>query len=229
MIETTGLADPAPVIQSLLVDEQCKLHLRLDSVLTVVDSKHITMHLPIPGTRGKDNTSSCGNATASSEQQKPSEAALQIAFADRVLLNKMDLVNADELSQVKYLVASVNPEAEIITCRNSEVDLHKILNIRTFDPNEFKKTMVTTSDKLGESPTVLSSSGYSFLPKNSSGKIDLKKSGFTGLKGGQSVGTGVTVTPARLGVGHLAVADMVCTISLTLPHAEPLDLNRFNT
>ncbi len=47
VIETTGLADPAPVIQSLMVDEECKRKLRLDSVLTLVDAKHLPLHLPL--------------------------------------------------------------------------------------------------------------------------------------------------------------------------------------
>lgn len=219
VIETTGLADPAPVIQSLLVDDQCKKYLRLDSVLTVVDSKHITVHLPVSG------------ATIDSEASKgnTSEAALQIAFADRVLLNKVDLVSDDELQQVKDLIVKVNPEADIITCRNAEVDLNEVLNIRTFDPSEFSKTLCMEGERTAATSSMRSSGGFSFLPKDSSGKIDLSKSGKSSLKGSRSnTAPRLVVTPARLGSSHLAAMDVVCTVSLTLPASQPLDFDKLN-
>jgi G3E family GTPase len=234
VIETTGLADPAPVIQSLLVDEECKKYLRLDSVLTVVDSKHITLHLPLPGAlSGPAADSAAAGTGAGAAGSNASEAALQIAFADRILLNKVDLVSATELGQVKDLVLSVNPGADIITCRHAEVGLREILNIRTFDPSEFTKSMTTRGgDDSSKAPTVTSSSGYSFLPKNSSGEIDiLRKATRRGAGAGAGAMAGVTVTPARLGASHAAGAggrDVVCTISLTLPEAEPLDLTKLN-
>lgn len=217
VIETTGLADPAPVIQSLLVDEECKKYLRLDSVLTIVDSKHITMHLPIPGGETVDSP-------AIPTRKNASEAAMQIAFADRVLLNKRDLVTTGELEQVKALVSSVNPEAEVITCCNSEVDLNQILNIRTFDPNEFTKSFSIDQ----RSATLKASGGYSFLPKDETGKVDLNKRGFN-FMGRESSGRqrGMLNVPARLGKGH-ETKDVVSTLSLSLPDTEPLDLDKVN-
>ena len=78
LIETTGLANPAPVIQTFFVDEEIKEAVFLDAVLTLVDAKHVTQHL---------------------DEEKPdgvvNEAVQQIAFADRILLNKIDLLSPD--------------------------------------------------------------------------------------------------------------------------------------
>src|ERR1044072_3771802 len=76
MIETTGLADPAPVVQRFFVDDQIKSHFQLTGVVTVVDSKHVWQQI----------------------DHSP-EAREQIAFADLVLLNKMDLINPEDLDR----------------------------------------------------------------------------------------------------------------------------------
>merc|ERR1719163_1628283 len=78
LIETTGLADPAPVAQTFFADDYVQKHLRLDGILTVVDAKHIIQHLDEEKPEGVEN-----------------EAVEQIAFADRILLNKTDLVEPD--------------------------------------------------------------------------------------------------------------------------------------
>src|SRR5213080_3422487 len=70
MIETTGLADPAPVAQTFFVDAEMKDKLRLDGIVTVVDAKHVHLHL--------DDSDECRE---------------QVAFADVILLNKTDLVS----------------------------------------------------------------------------------------------------------------------------------------
>lgn len=220
VIETTGLADPAPIIQSLLVDEECKRYLRLDSVLTLVDSKHISVHLPLPGPQDKSDRRI--------DTKNTSEAALQIAFADRILLNKVDLVSSEELQQVKDLAQSVNPHADIIVCQNSEVDLNAILNIRTFDPSEFSKTLTAHTEK-DVSSNIVKSSGFSFLPKNELGKVDLTKSGSNSLKSVENMSSqGLSVIPARLGNAHKAAEDIISTISLTLPASQPLDFDKIN-
>ena len=80
IIETTGLADPAPVAQTFFVDEKIIDRYELDGIITVVDAKHIIQHL---------------------DDEKPedveNESVEQLAFADRILLNKIDLVSSDEL------------------------------------------------------------------------------------------------------------------------------------
>merc|ERR1719456_1800507 len=84
IIETTGLADPAPVAQTFFVDpEVCALY-KLDGIITVVDAKHCLEHLNEEKPEGVEN-----------------ESVEQVAFADRLLLNKTDLVSEEELQTVK--------------------------------------------------------------------------------------------------------------------------------
>merc|ERR1719205_159213 len=84
IIETTGLADPAPVAQTFFADDFVQQHMRLDGILTLVDAKHLIMHLDEEKPEGVEN-----------------EAVEQIAFADRILLNKCDLVSEEELAEVE--------------------------------------------------------------------------------------------------------------------------------
>ena len=212
MIETTGLADPAPVIQSIMVDAQCKQKLRLDSVLTVVDSKHLPLHLP-------------KTPLVKLEESHTSEAALQIAFADKILLNKLDLVSETELREIKRVVRDINAEADIVTCTNSIVPIAELLNIKKFDskrcPESWFSGAESVSSREAATATMTQSKGYtySFLPKDKNGLVDLKAS---------SKGKFVRPAPlANIGQDH-ATRDVVATVSLTLPHNEPLDLDNLN-
>merc|ERR1712228_49729 len=83
LIETTGLADPAPVAQTFFADDFVQQHMRLDGILTLVDAKHVIQHLDEEKPEGVEN-----------------EAVEQIAFADRILLNKCDLVGEAALVEV---------------------------------------------------------------------------------------------------------------------------------
>merc|ERR1719394_939355 len=87
IIETTGLADPAPVIQTFCVSEFAQTHLELDATITVVDAKHIEQHID-----NSHEDTGCGHEKECEEYEN--EAIQQIAFADRVLLNKTDLLPA---------------------------------------------------------------------------------------------------------------------------------------
>jgi G3E family GTPase len=115
MIETTGLANPAPVIQTFFVDEDIKEACVLDAVLTVVDTKHITQHLDEVKPEGVVN-----------------EAVQQIAFADKILLNKLDLVTEEQKLKVAKRVKGINKGVEILECIQSRVDLDKLLGINAF-------------------------------------------------------------------------------------------------
>ncbi len=110
VIETTGLADPGPVAQTFFVDEEVKAKTRLDSVTTVVDAKHVLLRL------------------ADSR-----EAVEQIAFADQIVLNKTDLVTADELAHVEARLRRINPLAPIHRAVKSVVPLDAILGRGGFD------------------------------------------------------------------------------------------------
>jgi G3E family GTPase len=110
MIETTGLADPAPVVQSFFIDERIKFEYQLNGVVTVVDAKHIFQQL----------------------RQCP-EAKEQIAFADMVLLNKTDLINPEDMPELEYKIRNLNGAARICQTRNSDVDIGMVLDLRSLD------------------------------------------------------------------------------------------------
>ncbi|MBI1198764.1 MAG: GTP-binding protein [Phenylobacterium sp.] len=110
IVETTGLADPAPVAQTFFVDEDVRARTELDSVTTVVDAKHLPLRL-------KDSK----------------EAAEQIAFADQIILNKTDLVSEAELAEVEKAIRTLNPMAPIRRAQRSNVPLDTILGRHAFD------------------------------------------------------------------------------------------------
>ena len=110
MIETTGLADPAPVVQSFFIDERIKSQYQLNGVVTVVDAKHIFQQL-----------------------SNSPEAKEQIAFADMVLLNKTDLINPEDLPELEFRLRNLNGAARICQTRNSDVDIGTVLDLRSLD------------------------------------------------------------------------------------------------
>ncbi len=116
VIETTGLADPAPVAQTFFVDEEMKNELTLDAIVTLVDARHIHAHLDDEKADGVEN-----------------EAVEQIAFADRIIINKTDLVTDAELAEVERRVRAINGMAEVVHSRYAEVDLDRVLAVGAFD------------------------------------------------------------------------------------------------
>ena len=118
IIETTGLADPAPVVQTFFVDEDISAKYRLDSVITVVDAKVILDRLAEEKPEGVEN-----------------EAVEQVCFADRVLLNKTDLANEEELKKIEGEIKKINPTTSIIRCQYSKVSPKELLNLQAFELN----------------------------------------------------------------------------------------------
>lgn len=112
IIETTGLADPAPIAQTFFVEEDILEKCNLDAIITVVDVKHVTQHLDEVRPEGVEN-----------------ETLEQIAFADKLLLSKCDLVDEDHISKVTDRIRSINGSAEIIRVTNGEIDPNLLLNI----------------------------------------------------------------------------------------------------
>ncbi|KPF91584.1 cobalamin biosynthesis protein CobW [Novosphingobium sp. AAP83] len=110
VIETTGLADPAPVAQTFFVDDDVQRRARLDAIVTVVDAKHVLARL-----------------------DDSHEAMEQIAFADIILLNKTDLVTPQELEHVRQRIAVINNQAVVHETVNSAVPLDRILDQGAFD------------------------------------------------------------------------------------------------
>jgi G3E family GTPase len=110
IVETTGLADPAPVAQTFFIDENIGRKTRLDAVVTVADAKWLSDRL-------KDAP----------------EAKNQIAFADVILINKTDLVSAEELGEVETRIRSINPYAKVHKTERARVPLNEILGRNAFD------------------------------------------------------------------------------------------------
>merc|ERR550534_194256 len=115
IVETTGLANPAPIIQTFYQERNVAMSLKLDGILTVIDAKNVLKHIDEVPTEGKVN-----------------ECVEQVSFADRILLNKMALVTGSEAQIVKDKIRSINSFAKIIPSTQSKVELSKILNIRAF-------------------------------------------------------------------------------------------------
>ncbi len=110
IVETTGLADPAPVAQTFFVDESVGRKTRLDAVVTVADAKWLKDRL-------KDAP----------------EAKNQIAFADVIIINKTDLVSAAELDEVEGRIRAINPYAKVHKTQRCAVPLQEVLGRNAFD------------------------------------------------------------------------------------------------
>ncbi len=110
IVETTGLADPAPVAQTFFMDEQVGAKTKLDAVVTVADAKWLTDRL-------KDAP----------------EAKNQIAFADVILLNKTDLVTPEELRELEARIRALNPYARLHRTERAKIDLKEVLGRNAFD------------------------------------------------------------------------------------------------
>jgi G3E family GTPase len=109
VIETTGLADPAPVIQTFFMDEDVQTQVNLDAVVTVVDAKHISHHWDAE------------------------EAVEQIAFADVILLNKTDLVTPEELTALEERIRAMNMMAKIYRTQDAQVEMDAVLGVQAFE------------------------------------------------------------------------------------------------
>jgi len=110
IVETTGLADPAPVAQTFFMDEQVGAKTKLDAVVTVADAKWLKDRL-------KDAP----------------EAKNQIAFADVILINKTDLVTKDELADVEARIRGINPYARLHRTERSKIAIDEVLGRNAFD------------------------------------------------------------------------------------------------
>uniref|UniRef100_A0A7S2S246 CobW C-terminal domain-containing protein n=1 Tax=Mucochytrium quahogii TaxID=96639 RepID=A0A7S2S246_9STRA len=116
LLETTGMADPSPVAQTFFVDKEIKASCRLDGIITMVDAKYILDHLAETRENGKVN-----------------ESHQQIAFADRIVLNKIDLVTRPEIDTIKSAIGAINSTASVIETERSVTSPANLIGIRGFD------------------------------------------------------------------------------------------------
>lgn len=110
LVETTGLADPGPVVQTFFMDDDMKENFRVDSVTTIVDAKHFLLHI-----------------------DDGEETREQVAFADVILLNKCDLVGPADMDDLERKLRSINALAKIHRTINGEIDLEKVLEVGGFN------------------------------------------------------------------------------------------------
>ncbi len=110
IVETTGLADPAPVAQTFFIDENIGRRTKLDAVVTVADAKWLSDRL-----------------------EDAPEAKNQIAFADVILINKTDLVSAEELCEVEARIRAINPYAKLHKTERAQIPLNEVLGRNAFD------------------------------------------------------------------------------------------------
>ena len=116
LVETSGLADPTPVAATFFVDTEVARQVSLDAIVTLVDAKHIGGHLDDPALQGHDN-----------------QAVDQIVIADRIILNKIDLVGEGEAAETEQRVRRYNATAPIIRSSHAKVALEQILGIGAFN------------------------------------------------------------------------------------------------
>jgi G3E family GTPase len=110
VVETTGLANPGPVAQTFFVDEDVQADFRLDGIITLVDAKHLELHL--------------------GEQQ---EAHEQVAFADVLVVNKIDLVDEAKLVELERRLHAINGMARLVRGSHGDVPLREVLDVGGFD------------------------------------------------------------------------------------------------
>jgi G3E family GTPase len=134
IIETTGLANPAPVAQTFFVDEDVRARTRLDAIITVVDALNLPARLA-----------------------DSAEAAAQLAFADVIVLNKTDLVDAAGLDAVEATIRRINAHARILRAQRGDVPIASLLDQGAFDlarilerePDFLENTEHTHDDDVG--------------------------------------------------------------------------------
>ena len=110
LIETTGMADPGPVAQTFFLDDDLKAQFVIDAIVTLVDARHFEQHL-----------------------KTMKEPAIQVGFADAVLLNKTDLVEEADLARIERSIRAINGTAQIHRTLNAQLPIDAVLGIGAFD------------------------------------------------------------------------------------------------
>jgi G3E family GTPase len=110
LVETTGMADPGPVAQTFFVDDEMQTKLRLDGIVTLIDARHVWQHI-----------------------DDSDEAKEQIAFADVILLNKIDLVTPEALDKLEARIRSMNAAAKVYRTQNAGAEIDTVLNVGGFN------------------------------------------------------------------------------------------------
>lgn len=127
MIETTGMADPVPIVRTFMASPEVTQELRLDGVVCVADAKNLP-----------------GRLADKVEEGKVNEAYQQVAFSDKILLNKIDLVSTDEAINVKNQIREINKFAKVLPAVKGRVPLSELSNMRAHDMCNFVDADIET-------------------------------------------------------------------------------------
>jgi G3E family GTPase len=141
LIETSGLADPAPVVQTFFFDDELRQHTRLDSVICVADARYLEARL-------KDSR----------------EAVEQLAQADLVLVNKTDLADAQALAAAEAAVQRLNPSCDVIHTSHCGIALDEVLERGAFDLSRLRVTTRRAAGVLGLGGIGVGSGSVGYLP-----------------------------------------------------------------
>lgn len=141
IIETTGIADPSGIASVFVSDLNVQQHFELDGILCLVDSFHIEELL----------------------KNKETEAARQISFADVLVFNKSDLVEAKTLENLQETIKNINPFAKQLTTNYSKVEVNEILNIQAFEPKRVEVKMQNVNFSLAHRHGNITSQTYQYF------------------------------------------------------------------
>ena len=141
IIETTGIADPSGIASVFVSDLNVQQHFELDGILCLVDSFHIEELL----------------------KNKETEAARQISFADILVFNKSDLVEAKTLENLQETIKNINPFAKQLTTNYSKVEVNEILNIQAFEPKRVEVKMQNVNFSLAHRHGNITSQTYQYF------------------------------------------------------------------
>ncbi|KAL6134276.1 hypothetical protein ACLB2K_066508 [Fragaria x ananassa] len=130
VIETTGLANPAPIIQTFYAEDQVFNDVKLDGVVTLVDAKHARLHLDEVKPEGVVN-----------------EAVEQIAYADRIIVNKTDLVGEPDIASLVQRIRNINGMAQLKRTEFGKVNLDYVLGIGGFDLERIESAIDAEGEK----------------------------------------------------------------------------------
>jgi G3E family GTPase len=148
LLETTGLADPSAIIYTVQTNTKLSDNYYIDSIVCLADAKHLNQHLDEKKPEGAIN-----------------EALQQVAFADKILLNKVDLVSKEEKEKLKGRLAKINQFATVIETERSRAPLEKILGLNSFNMESilnFDKNFFENQEESKHHPELVESVGIQF-------------------------------------------------------------------
>jgi len=139
VLECSGLADPGPLANMFWVDPELESSVYLDGIISLVDARNFLAHLRPPPAVGA--AAADGQVPGDAGSLEAQQVIHQVAYADRIVLNKLDLVSAAEVAECQRQIARINASAPVLTAIRSDVPMERILNIKAFDVNDTSRAL----------------------------------------------------------------------------------------